>query len=270
MKYFSIFCVNYKSYRILTSYLQSIDKSGIAAKATATVDVFIADNTDADIEPIDTSEYAGIRNIRVFAFHENIGYFGAIRRMMQAVDTKTYDYIIISNVDMTMRADMLQKLADTVYPENTGWIAPAIISQANGHDLNPQAIHRYTAIKLKTMKWLYRLPMIYNVYVLTLHRLKRKKIQQCPAGRIYAGHGSFIILTGEYVSRCGIIDYPVFLYCEEIYLAEECLRHNLKVVYDPSIAVDDIGKVSTGKAKRSTYYRWNIEGLTYVTGRYFV
>lgn len=270
MKHLAIFCVNYNSYGILDKYLRSIDDNAICLKETAKVDVFIADNTVDNIKTIQTAPYKGISRIQLFSFHKNLGYFKAIYQMMLSVDTGIYDYVIISNVDMTLRPDTLSNLVKSNYPQNTGWIAPAIIAKESGKDLNPQAVTRYTATKLRIMRWFYRIPMAYNIYLHTFHILRRKQMQRHEPGQIYAGHGSFIILTKEYMSRCGIIDFPIFLYCEEIYIAEECLRHELNVVYDPSIAIDDIGKVSTGKAKKSLYYQWNIEGLTYVLDKYFI
>lgn len=267
MKHISIFCVNYNSYDVLDAYLHSIDRSAALVADRARTDVFVADNTETDIKSVNTAGYSGINSIKIFAFNQNMGYFRAIGRMMEAVDTGKYDYVIVSNVDMTLRPDTLATLTDRPQPAGTGWIAPAIISRESGNDLNPQATGRYTAAKLKTMRWFYRLPPVYNLYVNTFHRLKRMRANA--PGEVYAGHGSFIILTREYISRCGNISYPVFLYCEEIYVAEECMRHGLKVIYDPEIKVDDIGKVSTGKAKKSKYYRWNIEGLTYVIDNYY-
>lgn len=267
MEHISIFCVNYNSYDVLDAYLRSIDQSAGQTVGSALVDVFIADNTVDDIKPIATTCHNNVNRIKVFAFHENIGYFKAITRMMKAVDTTPYDFVIVSNVDMTLQTDTLSSLLASRHPDDTGWIAPAIISRGTGNDLNPQATCRYSATKLRIMRWFYRLPPIYNLYVNTFHRLKRMRTNA--PGEVYAGHGSFIVLTREYIARCGIIDYPVFLYCEEIYIAEECGRHGLKVIYNPEIRVDDIGKVSTGKSSKRNYYRWNIEGITYILKKYY-
>ena len=64
---------------------------------------------------------------------------------------------------------------------------------------------------------------------------KRKKYLVVGSPKdVYAGHGSFIILTKYYLSKVGIVNYPVFLFCEEIYLAEMCRINNLLVRYEPS------------------------------------
>lgn len=267
MKHIAIFCVVYNSYKELFAYLESIDNATFYAK-DCSVDVYVADNTDNDFKDFTVDKYNYI-NVKVYPFHQNLGYFGAIKKMMEKEEYTKYDYIIISNVDMTLRQNTLQVLINNSYPTDTGWIASSIISKRTGLDMNPRVINRYSAKKLEIMKWLYKHPLAYQFYLYTFHKLKQSRISTFEPGFIYAGHGSFIILTKEYFFKCGIIDYPVFLYCEEIYIAEKCLRNNLKVIYDTSIRVDDIGRISTGKAPQSTYYKWNIEGLTYILDKYY-
>ena len=78
-----------------------------------------------------------------------------------------------------------------------------------------------------------------------------------------------MILTKEFFKRCGIINYPVFLYDEELYLGEECKRKGLKVIYIPSMRVFDSENVSTSKLSSSFYCKCNIEGLTYIIKKYY-
>jgi GT2 family glycosyltransferase len=78
-----------------------------------------------------------------------------------------------------------------------------------------------------------------------------------------------MILTREFFNRCGIVNYPIFLYEEEIYLAAECRTHGLDVVYEPSMIIDDIGRVSTGKTNWRQNYQWHAEGLAYIIKKYY-
>lgn len=266
-KRIAVFCVTYNSYRELHDYLKSIQTATSALTASTTVDVFVADNTDRQYQTINVpTEDTGYR-LKVYPFHQNLGYFGAIREMMKREACATYDYVIISNVDVTMAPDCMERLVSASFGKDTGWVAPAIISNKTGVDMNPFTTRRYTARKLKTMRLFFRYPLLHRIHHYTFHQLKRRRTHQ--PGLVYAGHGSFIILTKEYIARCGTVNYPVFLYGEEIYLAEECRRHGLTVVYTPDIRVNDIGKVSTGKAPKSDYYHWNHEGLTYLIDTYY-
>ncbi len=265
MKRFAIYCVTYNSYKELYQYLDSICTAVREVKDTVTVDVFVADNTDKEYQEI--TYHTDLIHLRIFAYQQNLGYFGGIRRMMEEVSPLSYDYTIISNVDMFLHADTLRDLCAYQCEENTGWIAPAILSKIYQMDLNPQSVNRYT-LKTLRLAWLtYRIPFIHDFYAKTFHKQRHKA--QHPRGYIYAGHGSFFILTKQYFQRCGPINYPIFLYDEELYVAEECRLHGLKVMYEPSISVSDIGKVSTGKTKRKLYRRWNAEGITYIIRKYY-
>ena len=246
----AVYCVTYFSYTELYNYLQSLENS-IANVSDISLSVFIADNTTDEYQQIDFSPFTHL-TATLFPFHENLGYFGAIRKMMIQASPLEFQYVILSNVDVIVTSDFFAKLMTHPYNEDEGWIAPATISIENGYDLNPQATNRYSLLKLKTLLFLYKHPFIMSIYENTMYRTRRNIPHN--AGTVYAGHGSFIILTNKYFSECGIIDYPVFLYGEEIYLGEMCHLHGLKVKYIPELVINDIGKVSTGKMKNHKHY----------------
>lgn len=261
----AVYCVTYFSYKELYNYLQSLENA-IANVSDISLSVFVADNTTDEYQQIDFSPFSHL-NATQFPFHENLGYFGAISKMMIQTSPLEFQYVILSNVDVIVTPDFFAKLMTHLYNEDEGWIAPATISIENGYDLNPQATNRYSLLKLKTLLFLYNHPFIMRIYENTMYRTRRNIPHN--AGTVYAGHGSFIILTNKYFSECGIIDYPVFLYGEEIYLGEMCHLHGLKVNYIPELVVNDIGKVSTGKMKRDFYYQCNIKAIKYLIDTYF-
>ena len=117
MKRVAIFCVNYNSYQELYHYLDSICVSAKEAKDAMKVDVFVADNSDQQPQEI-TYEPHDI-HLRVFPFHQNLGYFGAIRKMMEEVSPLSYDYTVISNVDVLLHIDTLKVLCNYQTMENT-------------------------------------------------------------------------------------------------------------------------------------------------------
>ena len=151
--------------------------------------------------------------------------------------------------------------------ESTGWIAPTIFSQTLHFDFNPQAVKRYSLRKMKMLRFMFKYPILLKIKQKLLHQYH--DIKNCKPGKIYAGHGSFIILTRNFFQHCGIIDYPIFLYGEEIFLAEVCRRHQLIVEYTPQIRVQDIGKVSTGKFSFKSYCRYNYQSTNYIINTYY-
>lgn len=267
MKRIAIFCVTYNTYDELSAYLNSIEQSARQAIDVAEVSVYVADNTESAIQTIDFS--SDILTVRCFNFHKNYGYFGALERMMNEIDTAQFDYVILSNVDITMDENAIKALCLFNDTENVGWIAPQIYSDLEHRDRNPSVMHRYSRSKLRLLLFMYECPLAYWLYKNTLY--KRKKLQSKPtkAADIYAGHGSYIILTQAYFQRAGAIDYPVFLYGEELYLAEQCRENALKVVYYPSMRIYDKEHASTKSLDNKFYFRCNRDAIRFILNRFY-
>lgn len=263
MKNIAIYCVNYHSYSALEEYLLSLDNANRRKEVLLTV--FVGDNTDTNVQELKFVPQSF--KLKIYQIGKNLGYFGAIKYMMQQCSPLEYDYSIISNVDVTLNENTLTTLAKMNKEDSCGWIAPAIISGSEDRDKNPKITNRYSKKKLSILSILFKYHWLYNLYTHTIY--KRKKYTKREAMKIYAGHGSFIILTNEYFKKCGIIDYPVFLFCEEIYLGEQCKQHNLKVLYEPAIIIYDTEHVSTSKFKNKQYCRFNYEAIKYILTRYY-
>lgn len=266
-KRIAIFCVNYNSYDECEKFIQSVNLAAKQVSSKVQINIYVIDNTTNDYQAINIQNSTHCQ-VKVFEDHNNVGYFGGIRRMMSSLDCLQFDYSIISNVDVQLSSTFFEQLFEINDITNVGWIAPQIYSTDENRDRNPKILHRYSLNKLKVLKLFYKYPLLNLLYTLTVY--KRKKMQNYSAGtEIYAGHGSFIILTQEYIRRSGIIDYPVFLFGEEIYLGEKCREYNLKVVYEPQIKVIDSEHASTQQLKKSFYNRCNIEALNYIIHTYY-
>lgn len=109
MKKIAIYCVNYKSYDALHNYLRSLEHAVSHSQESLAVNILVADNTDDGFQPIVAD--SPTVSIRVFPFHENLGYFGAIHKMMEQVSPLEFDYAIISNVDVLLDEDFFLRLA---------------------------------------------------------------------------------------------------------------------------------------------------------------
>ncbi len=275
MKRIAIFCVTYNSYNELTNYLSSIDVASKVAVETISVDVFIADNTEKDYVVINNLDAFSNINCQVFPYHQNLGYFGGIQSMMKNVNLLVYDYIALTNVDLTISEDAFIKLVYLDVDNNVGWIAPAILSEKEGRDRNPSVLMRYSKLKLMMLKFKFDFPLMDFVYNRTFYKRKQIMNRKYSQMDIYAGHGSFILLTKQFFQKCGLINYPIFLFGEELYLAEECRKHSLRVVYNPSIKIYDKEHVSTGKMKRNQlfiktfYHKCNSNALGFILNKYY-
>ena len=261
----ALLCVTYHSYDCLCNYLDSVEIAYSATERSVDLDVFIADNSSC-CENVNYLERFSF-NAQYYKF-DNVGYFGAIHQIMINNDMMDYDYVIISNVDLSINQDFFKKLSLHKCENNVGWIAPRIYSMLEQRDRNPQRLRRCSELRLILLQILYKFPLLFMLYYNTMYKRKKYLVVGSPKD-VYAGHGSFIILTKYYLSKVGIVNYPVFLFCEEIYLAEMCRINNLLVRYEPDLAVTDFEHISVGKIKKKEYYRLNCNAIKYIRKRFY-
>lgn len=267
MKKIAIFCVNYGSYRELDCFLKSVDRAASCAAGSMLAEVFVADNTEVGVKDINVD--VSCVPVTLFPFRRNHGYMGAVQRMMQSVDVLAFDYVAVSNVDLEMSETALLELGRLDVEDAVGWIAPSLYSVRLHQDRNPALMERYTRKRLEALRFMFSHPFLHVLYKHTLYKRKKLRKQYAVPVNIYAGHGSFMILTRSFFVRAGSPDYAAFLFCEEIYLAERCRRAGLSVRYCPTVRLRDKEHVSVGGLRSSAYYRYNVDALDYILRTFY-
>lgn len=259
-----IVCVNYNSYSELEKYLGSIDMAAMMERDTM-VDVVVVDNSPVK-RSIETERYGNIL-VRV-ENNDNLGYLGGASSVINKIDVNKYDYVAISNVDLTLQNNFFQKLEEIKNNDNIAWIAPRIYSRTENRDRNPKVLERYSKRRLKLIYYMYKIPVLYYLYMFSAY--KRKKVIVHPEERkIYAGHGSFMLLTNRFLSLVKKIEYPVFLFGEELFIAELCREYGMDVKYTPSVVVNDCEHISTSRMKKSYYFKCNQEAIRYIINKFY-
>ena len=88
--------VNYNSYDSLNAYIKAVGRAlRTTDDETIQVDIHVADNSS---EPMEVDQLDGL-TICV-RHYDNPGYLSAALKTIYAADIPSYDYIIISNVDV--------------------------------------------------------------------------------------------------------------------------------------------------------------------------
>ena len=280
--------VNYNSYDALETYIASIGKAiEVAADPTIEVKIHVADNSTsqkADAHncqlsivnyPLELCSLATI-GTQELSHYDNPGYLPAALKTVYSEDYASYDYIIISNVDVTLDDTFLTALRDLKADADTVWIAPFIWSPSEQRDVNPKIQERYTKKRLRLLRLLFACPPLYYLYTRTLYRRKVSKSEECGVRsedyklkNIYAGHGSFMIFRPEIFQQEPKLDYPVFLFCEEIFMAEMARRIGKKVTHCPSVKVWDKEHASTGLMGLWRYCKYNHDALSYIIRTFY-
>jgi GT2 family glycosyltransferase len=269
-------CVKYGADEDTERYLQSLSR----LEGQRSFHVLIVDNSAGG-----ENENSRICNrFTVLRPHENSGYLGGARFGISNYLKvhPTPDWVIISNVDLLITdARFIQKLTALKCAPHVGAVAPRIVSALTGRDQNPFMRYRPSALRMHFYKWSYRSRLALNIHELTsaaFHRLRSAfgRLATPSAGvahdvskRIYAPHGSFLILSKEYFLAGGSLDFPCFLFGEEIYLAETLRKLKLDVIYEPSLEVVHQEHKSTKLLKSRKLARFVASSAAYCADTYF-
>lgn len=255
--------VNYNSYPELKNFLESISISKRNISESLTIDVHVADNTEKQTQKLNTNLYSKI-NVTQHMYKFNLGYMGGIMELINEIgaeNVKTYNYVIISNVDILLDKFFVSELLKLKKTNRVGWIAPKIQSLNENKDRNPKILKRPSRSHLQKLLLMFKYPLLFYLYSKFIYRLRRKRLKH-DQPQIYAGHGSLMIFSQDFIEKNVGFKYPSFLFGEELFFAELNRKSNLMVVYKPKIKAIDIDHISTGRLKRSYYCKLNFESLS--------
>ena len=181
----------------------------------------------------------------------------------QAKPDEDEDWFVVSNADIEYHPEFVANLRAT-HMSGVGVVAPRIIE--NGREMNPYMTRRPSLASLKRIEKLFRWPIVARAYILLSHltsKFRRQHEVPAVAAEIYAGHGSCFALSRYFFQRGGSLDHPVFLFNEELTIAERCRKLGLRVVFEPRLRVQHIGHQATGIWRSRQMLEWQREATTY-------
>jgi GT2 family glycosyltransferase len=187
----------------------------------------------------------------------NLGYFGGAARALNIYLTENSlpEWTMVSNTDVVFSdQDLFNKLA-TEYPSGPpAVVAPDIVLQSRSglpssltHQ-NPHMESRPAALRLRFLHLMSRWYPIYAGYeLLSTARYALGRTLGIGSGAaadglakarsIYAPFGACMFFHRSYFeSGCGL-DYPSFLFGEEIFVAESARARQLRVEFNPRLRV---------------------------------
>lgn len=271
-----LICVKYGSDAEAAQYLDSLRK----LNGQQNLNVLVVDNA------ADTGLPGPLmgRNLTFVRSEANLGYFGGARSGLSLYlrENPLPDWVIVSNVDLVVAdAQFLDKLAALRARPRLGVVAPSIRSVLTGRDQNPFMRTRPSTARMHAYKWMFRSWLVLNAYELAtsaFHKLRsaahgltgaRAGVGLDSGGTIYAPHGSFLIFSSEYFRAGGNLDFPCFLFGEEVYLAETLRRLDLDIIYEPSLEVIHQEHKSTRLLKSPQLARAVAASAAYCADTYF-
>jgi GT2 family glycosyltransferase len=271
-----LICIKYGSDAETAQYLESLRK----LQGQRHLQVLVVDNSVEAGPP----ELPAESNFTLARAEENLGYFGGARHGLSLYlrEHPLPDWVIVSNVDLLIAdGQFLNKLALLRARPRLGVVAPSIRSALTGRDQNPFMRRRPSALRMHSYKWIYRSRLALNMYELAsaaFHKVRSAfrgrpqlgtELPEKPGETIYAPHGSFLIFSSEYFRAGGSLEFPCFLFGEEIYLAETLRKLELDAVYEPSLEVLHQEHKSTRLLKSRRMARAVASSAKYCADTYF-
>lgn len=236
-----ILAVTYRTYDILPSFLEAVDKAALACK-NADVTVAIGDNTDVNFKDIELN--ATKVKVKIHAYHENLGYLNCALRMLREETVGcSYDYVAVTNVDLRLDVSFFNQLLG-INSIGMGWLAPDVYTPDRGTHENPFMMSRPTNRQFRKWLTMYSLPLLFGIAKKISYYRHSTKPFKNESVDMYAGHGSIMLFTWDFIKENLSMVFPSFMYAEEIYLAELVHRMNMRVVYMPQLKVVNTGSQS--------------------------
>ena len=284
-----IISVNYNSDDSALRFVGSFS-SIIATSGVDTTSVLV-DNTERSSSQVFFKHVQTINpSVICIKSPVNLGYFGGAHLGLEEYLRTNIlpDWVIVSNVDLEFRgSNFLSHLRNISQIEKLGVVAPSIWSESRKHDWNPKIIARPSKLKMHFYKALYRNFYLFSLYLLlsklkslvnrsTMAGIKFLKIQKKKKKvvlwqNIYAPHGACIIFSRLYFERGGNLNYPMFLFGEEIFVAETVRRIGLKTIFYPALKLYSYDHVSTsGRFFRSRkIVSYFYDSAAFIVDKYF-
>lgn len=259
-----------------------------AARAQATPDLLkiaVADNSSCFARREQEDAAAQLRKLDVTICDpgDNLGYFGgasfAYHQLCQ--DTSHPEWVIVANSDIAfLTDDFFARLDAFPIGEPVMGLGPDIVRLPAGSDPrgaryreNPLRRSRPSAFEMNARIWTLRSRLL-TVLVYLRARLRRRHAVSKAAdplrrADVYMIHGSFMILHRRYFERTAGLDFPSFLYGEEIFVAEEVRRAGGTLRLEPTLRLAHVGGNSTDQVPSDRRRRWELASFEALTKKYF-
>jgi GT2 family glycosyltransferase len=254
------------------------------------VHVLLVDNSERDDPDAFARRIHAVNpDVECVAAPSNLGYFGGASFGLKKYLARLAlpEWVIICNVDIEFRdPSFFSTLHKSNLPDSVGVIGPQIWSATYQRDVNPKIKQRPTKRRMLFYRIVFGNFYLQGVYELlsvakywmkkqfrNLRNGEGKAGADLPASAnamIYAAHGSCMILNRRYFLAGGTVDYPVFLFGEEIFVAETSRQLGLSTIHFPRLWVFDREHASTKGALRSRKVAGYMnEATQYLLQRYF-
>ena len=234
MKKVAVVILNYCNYQETMNCVESIRiQKGILVK------IIIVDNgSPNDSYEKLVNEYRNVPDIFVLHVHKNYGFAKGNNIGIKYAGNLGAEFIYLLNSDIVLQTETCIVDLLKEYKPGIGVIGARLIER-NGRER--KFVYDYP---LAPEKWWYFACLLFSALdVPLLAEYWMRKLEK--GRRIEVLQGSNLMLTPDYLKKCGLLYPYTFLYCEEALLFLQCRDRNLKQIRAKKAKVFHKGAQST-------------------------
>lgn len=211
MKKVAVVILNYCNYRESELCVESaMNQTGII------VEIIIVDNgsPNASYEKL-ANKYKDLSNIHVLRVHKNYGFAKGNNIGIHYARNMGVDFVLLLNSDIVLKGEDCIKKLISDYEPGVGVIGARIIER-NGKEKQAYS----ECIESPEKWWLLFYFLSAYLEIESLRNYFQRKMESGKKTEIL--HGSNLLLTPDYLAKCGLLYQHTFLYSEEILLYFQC------------------------------------------------
>ncbi len=189
----------------------------------------LVNNGSHDIPSL--QDFCKNNNIHFLNPGNNLGYLNGAAWALDYCKKEniSFDYFILSNYDIHFRTkNDLKKLIEKAHENNFDVSGTQILNMPSESAANPMFSDRISHAhihRLALVNRFYLVSVIYQyLHILKKFFKKNRSTAQQTTSSCYAIHGSFMCFSKSFFEKKGILQYPSFLYGEELYIGEGTKR----------------------------------------------
>lgn len=249
MKNVHLVTVNYKQEQYLTRMLQSM-----SIPSNVKLSIVVVDNSG------ELSAEKMPESVRLVGRGINEGYIKGLSLGFRSLRASSDDIVIFCNPDLEFKHDFFKVLIENENEVTNAIIAPSIVD-STGTNQNPNMLCKPGFLR----RVLFDIEFSSYYCFIALRMLKsklrkaitKKTVTYDEKQDIYLPHGSCMVAKYGFIKSNRILEHEVFLWGEEVFIANSARRAGGKVVFLPSLRVfHDLNSSTKFIVGRERYNIW--------------
>lgn len=202
----------------------------------------------------------------------NLGYLnGCLYGVKQYGILNDCDKVVISNTDLLFKDEKAFSKILIDLEDDDVWCLGPSIQLMTGRYQNPFLVKRPRSTKVYAWMKIQGNALMLRFYT-WMSKLKNNRVKfdgKGSSGYVYSVHGSFFAINKKCVLELMKVSNHVFMYGEELLVAEIVMKNAGKIFYDGDIHIVHNENSTTGLANAKVKALWNKQSLGFLYNTYF-